>query len=131
MVQSFMHKGLRDAVLLEIAVSRPTSMSALAATPGLAERTAQRSATQILSILDEAAADRVTYEPPSRPDERQKAVLKTMQALVAATAERLGLAAETIAPKRDLSAALAGDRQLRLFRGWRREIVGKQLLDML
>ena len=46
-------------------------------------------------------------------------------------AEELGLAAELIAPKKDLSAALLGDRNLRVFRGWRRDHIGLRLLEML
>ncbi|NIV17005.1 MAG: ribonuclease D, partial [Woeseiaceae bacterium] len=43
----------------------------------------------------------------------------------------LGLATELIAPKKELSSAMLGGRELRIFRGWRLELVGKQLLEML
>ena len=122
---------MRDAVLLEIAVARPASKSALAAIPGMAERTVQRSAGQILSILEEAANDRSSYEPPARPDERQKTLLKNMQALVSDQAEELDLATELIAPKKELSSALSGNREQRVFKGWRNDLVGRELAGML
>jgi ribonuclease D len=122
---------MRDAVLLEIAVARPASKSALASTAGLAERTAQRFADDILSIVAKSGKDQHNYEPPRKPDEAQKALLRDMQSLVASQAEELGLATELVAPKKELSSALAGDRDSRVFRGWRRELVGERLLAML
>ena len=54
-----------------------------------------------------------------------------MQKQVSDAAEKLGLATELIAPKKELSLALLGDRDLRIFRGWRRKQVGEQLLNLL
>jgi ribonuclease D len=54
-----------------------------------------------------------------------------MQKQVSDVADGLGLATELIAPKKDLSSALLGGRDLRIFRGWRREQVGDRLLEML
>jgi ribonuclease D len=95
---------MRDAVLLEIAALR---------------------------VLADAENEQSDYEPPQKPDARQKAVLTKMQERVSATAEELGLATELIAPRKELSAALLGDRDLRIFRGWRLERVGTELLEML
>ena len=122
---------LRDSVLLDIAVNRPDSKNELRATEGLAERTAQRAGDQLLHVLAEAQNEKSDYEPPQKPNERQKAVLKKMQSLVSDTAEELGLATELIAPKKDLSSAVLGQRELRIFRGWRSELVGQRLLEML
>lgn len=122
---------MRDPVLLEIATAMPDSKRALSATPGLAERTAQRSADRILSIVEKSRNDKISYTPPLRPTEQQKAVLKKMQNRVADCAEAVGLAAELLAPKKDLSSALAGDRQLRAFKGWRYDLVGSDLLQLL
>jgi len=122
---------LRDSVLLDIAVNRPDTTEKLGATPGLAVRTAARAGDQLLRVLAEAENEQSDYEPPQKPNERQKAALKKMQEQVSVTAEELGLATELIAPKKELSAALLGSRDLRIFRGWRRELVGQRLLEML
>ena len=58
-------------------------------------------------------------------------ILKAMQAAVAERAEELGIAAETLAPKKALSAALSGSRDGRLFTGWRDEVIGRQLLELI
>ena len=81
--------------------------------------------------MDKSGRDQHNYEPPKRPDEAQKALLREMQSEVANQAEELGLATELVAPKKELSAALAGDRDSRVFRGWRRELVGERLLELL
>ena len=122
---------MRDSVLLDIAVSRPDTKQDLGATPGLAARTATRAGDQLMRVLADAKNEQNDYEPPQKPNERQKAVLKKMQQQVSDTAEELGLATELIAPKKELSAAMLGNRELRIFRGWRREQVGKRLLEML
>ncbi len=122
---------IRDSVLLDIAVNRPDTRQKLGATPGLAARTAARAGDQLLGVLADAENEQSDYEPPQKPNEQQKAVLKKMQKEVSDTAAELGLATELIAPKKDLSSALLGSRSLRIFRGWRREQVGQRLLEML
>lgn len=122
---------MRDAVLLDIAVNRPDTRQKLGMTPGLPPRTAARLGDELLRVLQAAGNDRSEYEPPKKPGESQKAILKRMQKQVSDTARELGLATELIAPKKELSSAMLGRRDLRIFRGWRQEIVGKQLLQML
>jgi len=122
---------MRDPVLLDIAVNRPDTREKLGATPGLAARTAARAGEQLLGILADAENEQSDYEPPQKPNELQKAMLKKMQEQVADTAGELGLATELIAPKKELSSAMLGSRDLRIFRGWRREQVGQHLLGIL
>lgn len=122
---------IRDAVLLDIAVNRPDTQEKLEATPGLATRTAARAGDQLLRVLADAEKQQSDYEPPQKPNEKQKALLKEMQKQVSDVADGLGLATELIAPKKELSSALLGGRDLRIFRGWRREQVGDRLLEML
>ena len=106
-------------------------MKNLSAIPGLAERTAQRAGDHLLELLAAAESQQSDYLPPQKPGERQKALLKKMQRLVTDTAEGLGLATELIAPMKELSAALLGDRDQRIFRGWRLDCVGGRLLKLL
>ena len=49
--------------------------------------------------------------------------------MVADCAAGLGISAEIVAPKKELSAAVAGNRESRIFRGWRREVIGNRLLE--
>ncbi|MGH8223953.1 MAG: HRDC domain-containing protein, partial [Woeseiaceae bacterium] len=122
---------LRDAVLLDIVRAAPATLRALAGIPGLAERTVKRAGDDILEIV-RSAPDRITdYCPPEGPDESQKKLLKRIQSRIAERAEELGIAAEVLAPRRALSAALFGGRDLRLFRGWRKALIGDEVLSLL
>ncbi len=122
---------LRDNVLVEIAASDPRSTAALGAIDGLPAGTLRRSGDELLGLLRDAATGDDSYEPPGRPDEAQKALLKALQKRVAATAKELGIAAEVLAPRRELAAAAAGERNLRVFSGWRDGVVGRDLKRLL
>ena len=85
----------------------------------------------MLTIVAHSGND-TDYRPPSAPDERQKSTLKSMQTIVAKCAKSLGVEAEIVASRKELSAViLSGKRDTRVFQGWRRELVGKQLLALL
>ncbi len=122
---------IKDAALLEIAVTDPGDLESLAEISGLAPRTLRRAGKSLLGVLDEARSDDNDYEPPQKPNEKQKAILKNMQAKVAACAEELNIAVEIVAPKKELSTSLNGSRDSRVFTGWRHDVIGKSLLEML
>ena len=55
-----------------------------------------------------------------------------MQQAVAECANDLGIAAETIASKKELSTVIIGGRRdSRVFEGWRNELIGAQLAKLL
>jgi ribonuclease D len=122
---------LRDQILVDIAMTQPNGRSDLAKISGLPESTIRKAGEQLIAIVADATHDESGYAPPPRPDEEQKAVLKKMQQTVTACAEDLGIATELVAPKKELSAAMLGHRESRVFKGWRREVVGDTLLSLL
>lgn len=122
---------VKDAVLLDIAARLPQSIAELQEITELPAGLIRRSGRQLLDVLS-ASGGEDGYRPPPKPNEAQKALLKTMQKKVAACADDLGLAAETVASKKELAAIIIdGERRSRLFDGWRREIIGEQLLTLL
>lgn len=122
---------LKDAALLEVAVAAPASPLELSRITGMPPKTARRSGQALLAIVAGAKRGADDYEPPARPDEAAKAVLREMQGRVTAAAARLDIVPEVLAPRKELSEALAGARDLRVFRGWRREVIGEELLGLL
>ena len=122
---------LQDAPLLQIAIDNPGSDRELAAIDGLPESTARRAGRDLLDILRTAESGTDDYEPPARPDDRQKALLKDMQRAVAAVAKELGVAAEIVAPRRELVGLLNGDRRGRAMTGWRQPLIADRLLNLL
>ena len=122
---------MRDPVLINIAIRAPDSKETLATIEGMPEKTMRRVGDTLLQVIADTTEDDGCYEPPARPNEGQKAALKKMQQYVASVADDLGLATELIAPKKELSAAMFGDRDLRVFSGWRRDVIGHELLALL
>ncbi len=123
---------LRDKVLLDVAYSLPTTESQLAGIDGMPSKLINRVGKQLLDEVAASSGDDDDYQPPKPPNEAQKALLKEMQAQVAACAIDLGLAAETVASKRELSAVIAsGSRESRVFTGWRADLIGEQLVSLL
>ena len=123
---------MRDSVLLDIAWNLPRGANELANIDGVPAKLVKRVGHKILEAVAKSEGDDADYRPPARPDESQKALLKAMQSKVADCADQLRVAAETIASKRELSAVIiGGSRQSRLFSGWRAEVIGQELLELL
>lgn len=123
---------MRDNVLLGIAYHLPDSETAMADIQGVPPKLVNRVGRQLLELVTASADDNEGYSPPRTPDEEQKALLKEMQARVAACAEELHIAAETLASKRELSAVIiSGTRHSRVFSGWRAELIGNDLMSLL
>jgi ribonuclease D len=123
---------MRDNVLLDIAWNLPGSEKELADIKGVPPKLIRRVGRRLLDEITNSARDERDYTPPRPPNEGQKALLKEMQSRVASCAEELGVAAETVASKRELSSVIiTGNRKSRLFSGWRGDLIGEELLSLL
>jgi ribonuclease D len=123
---------VRDNVLVDIAYRMPQTLSELTAIDEMPSKLVNRAGRQILDLIANASDDGDDYQPPSSPNDEQKALLKKMQSIVSECASDLGIAAETIASKKELSAVIfGGNRNSRVFAGWRRELIGGQLAALL
>jgi ribonuclease D len=123
---------MKDATLLELAAAGPRDLAALKRIGSLPPATVRRAGKTLLGLLAEARGEPAGDEAPvGRLDDAGKAELRQMQSLVAGQARELGLQPEVVASRKELSAAQAGERKLKVFRGWRRELVGDRLLEML
>lgn len=124
---------IKDTVLTDIAYKLPSSMDELVKIDGLPAKVAERAGNDILQAVRAGKADSGNgYRPPGRPDEAQKILLQKMQKLVGDCAAELDLPAETIASKKELAGLLDGERSdSRVFNGWRDELVGKRLAELL
>ncbi len=131
---------LQDAALIEIAKRRPRDLERLRQIRGLHEGVVRRRGK---AILDEVARGR---ELPPIPVEGSKpppshsgdaALIVLAEALVRARAERAELAYELLAARADLQRIITAVRlgldepDVRTLQGWRRELVGEELLELL
>lgn len=122
----------KDSVLIDLAYKLPETIEQLQEIDGLSPGLIRRAGKTIIDSIARSAGDDNDYKPPAVPDSEQKMLLKKMQNHVAERAEDLGLATETLASKKDLSAVIMSRAQTsRLRSGWRHEVIGEQILQML
>ncbi len=67
----------------------------------------------------------------TRPTAEQKTLLEKLAQRLDARARELGISAEILAPRAELKALAQGDRNTACLRGWRREVIGAELLASL
>jgi ribonuclease D len=132
---------LSDAVLVEIAKRRPTNTTALEQIRGVAQSSMRRRGAEVLqAVRDGAERPPVPLDQQSRPvapDAADAPLVALAEALVRARAREADLAYELIASRADLQAIVGAMRnggeeaQVRTLQGWRRELVGAELLELL
>lgn len=131
---------LADAPLVEIAKRRPQSLERLAHIRGLNESTLRRRGRIILEVVQDGrgrAPIPVEGERPSQPDAADAPLIALGEALVRARAAEQHLAYELLAARADLQRIVTAMREgaaepdVRTLHGWRRDVVGAELLDLL
>jgi ribonuclease D len=130
---------LPDQVLVQLARRRPKDRQGLEQIRGLPQQTLHRRGREVLDVIA-AAAD---AEPPPRPpagpqrDPVDQPVVSLAQALLRHRAREAGIATELIATQSELTALVAAVRAdedgdaVRALHGWRRELVGGELRDLV
>ncbi|HEX4465726.1 MAG TPA: HRDC domain-containing protein, partial [Solirubrobacteraceae bacterium] len=132
---------LGDATLIEIAKRKPASRGELERIRGAGPVAQGRRADEVIELIDSARKlPPETTEPgpprtPPKPDDAP--IVALAEALIRSRAREAGLAYELLAAKADLQAIVATSRagapepDVRTLRGWRRELVGEELLSLL
>jgi ribonuclease D len=121
---------LEDAALRALVLKPPREPRELAGIPDLAPGFIERSGGRILQEI--AAAQLPANLPPlpprPRPDPAQQARVRHLANIVQKRANELGMAAEILATRRDLEAIARGQTDGDVLQGWRRAVVGQELL---
>ena len=130
---------LPDHVLVEVARKRPSSKKAVEETRGIPAQTMHRWWKEIVGVVeshDEARAapelrDTEAGDPTDAP------LVSLGQALVRQRALEAGVATDLISTQADVAAVVSAVRRggaepsVRTLAGWRRELVGDELLELL
>jgi ribonuclease D len=131
---------LADAPLVEVAKRRPSSLDRLAQIRGLNESTLRRRGRAILGVVERGRTREpipVDGDRPAPADANDAPLIALGEALVRARAAEAGLAYELIAARADLQRIVTAvrlrepDADVRTLQGWRREVVGTELLELL
>jgi ribonuclease D len=132
---------LADAALVEIAKRRPTSQAKLEHIRGANQGSLRRRGRDLLEAVKRGSemppleSTQDARAPAPGPDDAP--LIALAEALVRARAREAGLAYELLAAKADLQAIVIARRlgekeaDVRTLRGWRRELVGEELLELL
>jgi ribonuclease D len=131
---------VRDPTVVELAKRAPASRKELAQIRGVNPDVVRRRGDDMLAAIERGRAaepvrldeaERLATEPQDGP------VIALAEALVRTRAQEAGLAYELIAARADLTPIVATARRggpepdVRTLRGWRRELVGAELLELL
>jgi ribonuclease D len=132
---------LNDAALVELAKRKPSTNSQLEQIRGVGAASLHRRARELLDAVrrgSERPAEILQNEPrPPAPAPDDGPLIALAEAFVRARAREAGLAYELLAARADLQAIVAAQRtggeqaDVRTLRGWRRELVGAELLELL
>jgi ribonuclease D len=132
---------LSDAAIVEIAKRKPSTTQQLEQIRGSGAANLRRRGEELLQVVrsgrDEPPeqVEREERAPAPRPEDAPLIALG--EALLRARAREAGLAYELLAARADLQAIVAAWRtgaaeaDVRTLRGWRRELVGAELLELL
>ncbi|MEA2389581.1 MAG: ribonuclease, partial [Thermoleophilaceae bacterium] len=131
---------LSDVALIEVARRQPTSVRDLQAIRGVRPDLGRRRGDDVLEVVARGREQpppeiedwtRVEVDPGDAPR------IALCEALVRHRVGEAGLAYELVASRADLTAIAVAAREgadepdVRTLRGWRRDLVGAELLDML
>jgi ribonuclease D len=129
-----------DVALVELARRQPSDHKGLEQIRGLHARIATRRGNELISVI----ARGKKAEPPPLDSTRaplneaaDAPLISLAEALVRTRALEAGLAYELIATRSDLNQVIAAARRgrvapdVRTLRGWRRDLVGAELLELL
>jgi len=132
---------LPDAALMEIAKRKPASTDRLGQIRGVNQGSLRRRGGDLLDAVKRGGERTPQTLPadsrPPAPDPDDAPLIALAEALVRGRAREAGLAYELLAARADLQAIVIARRQgrddadVRTLRGWRRELVGRELLELL
>jgi ribonuclease D len=131
---------LADMALVEIAKRQPSSPKEIGAIRGVRPDVVRRRGDDIIAAVvrgQEAPPLREDDQRSPPPDPGDAPLVALSEAVVRARTLRAGLAYELVATRSDLGEIVSAARKrrdepdVRTLRGWRRDLVGAELLDLL
>jgi ribonuclease D len=131
---------VKDPALVELAKRKPADRRAITNIRGITPDVVRKRAEDLLAAIERGrAAEPIRLEEGERlgSDVTDGPVIALAEALVRARALEAGLAYELVAARADLNPIVVTSRRglpepdVRTLRGWRRELVGEELLELL
>jgi ribonuclease D len=104
----------------------------LATVPEMKPGMLRRDSEALLEVLARTrnVPARQWWDPSERPDPAQTALVKKLSAVAQQRAQDAQVSPTLLAPRRELLRLARGDAGGALLRGWRRHLVGEELLAL-
>src|SRR3954454_4049801 len=130
---------LPDHVLVEVARRQPDSRRGLEEVRGMPGQTLQRWGRELLAAVESGrdAPDAPTLPDVEQGDQADAPLIALGQALVRQRALEAKVAVDLVSTQSDIAAVVGairrdnGEADVRTLRGWRRELVGDELVKLL
>lgn len=126
---------IRDEILIELAKLQPETLDALAGIRGIQEKTVHRHGKLLCQLITDAKQRTPIplneKEKAQKKTQEQEAILDLLAALVRLRAEQNKLNPNILATRKDLEDLLDEQPEGLLLQGWRRSMVGNELLALL
>ncbi len=126
---------LKDDLLLDIARLQPITMSEFFKVRNMNMRTAKLHGRRLCELVKQAQnqAPIKLHEngKPAKKTPGQEAIIDVLGAIVRVRADQNSLNPSILATRKDIEKLLIEDQSCSLLKGWRYEMAGKELLQML
>ncbi len=124
---------INDDLLCQIARMQPKTPEALARLHGIEVKFIRCYGETLCQLVARTLADVTSFVPaqPAAPAPEQEALLDCLSALVKLQAAKHGLNPQALASRKDLVRFLACPEKSTLCQGWRRKVIGEELLAFL
>lgn len=126
---------VRDEVLVDLCVTPPATATDLRAIANLPAALIDSASEELIKLINEARTLPAAAWPSPNIREtfnaEQRQLITTLSNRVRELAESHGICASLIAPRKELERLIFGSRDISLFQGWRKELLGQQLVALL
>ena len=122
---------IKDKAIIEIIKKRIRKKSELNDIKSLPKTMIEEHGTQILKIMESISNTKKIDSGIIRVNEKQKRVVSEAQNKVKIISKNLGVEPELIATKKEIKNFILGEENVRFMQGWRYEIFGKRLLELI
>lgn len=125
---------VKDNLLAQIAQTLPDSREKLAEIEGVSEKFVRRHGEQVIRLVKDALrvdGHKAIWSKKPPLSSEQRALQKQILACVKRVADETGISPGLLGTRQDAARLVRGNREVNLLRGWRAELLGRELEALL
>ena len=122
-----------NPVISELSTHQPATLGALESLKNIPPFVSRKFGKELIDIIQIAMESDIQPAEPvfERLSEKQSKLVKDMQKVIKQVSEAENIEATTICGKKEIEKLVRGKKNLNILNGWRYELVGKELNEML